>query len=101
MSYKIKTLIVFDTNSLRSTDAGEVAYSFFAFGRPFQVIEEFIIEKSLTDDIHIAIPTRAIEELKDQKQRQYKTDIAEFQKLAKGLSGLPHIPEITLPETEF
>ncbi len=55
MCYKLKTLIVFDTNSLRSTDAGEVAYSFFAFGRPFQVIEEFIIEKSLTDDIHIAI----------------------------------------------
>ena len=46
MSYKIKTLIVFDTNSLRNTDAGEVAYSFFIFGRPFQVIEEFILEKT-------------------------------------------------------
>lgn len=101
MSYKLKTLIVFDTNSLRSTEAGEVAYSFFAFGRPFQVIEEFIMERNLTDDIHIAIPTWAIEELKDQKQRQYKTDIIEFQKLAKRLSGLPHIPEITLPEEEF
>lgn len=87
MSYKIKTLIVFDTNSLRSTDAGEVAYSFFAFGRPFQEIEKFIIEKNLANDIHIAIPTWAIEELKDQKQRQYKTDIVEFQKLAKRLSG--------------
>ncbi len=101
MSYKLKTLIVFDTNSLRSTEAGEVAYSFFAFGRPFQVIEEFIIEKSLNEDIHIAIPTWAIEELKDQKHRQYKTDIVEFQKLAKRLSGMPHIPEITLPEVEF
>ncbi|MFN6378234.1 MAG: PIN domain-containing protein [Flavobacteriales bacterium] len=101
MSFKLKTLIVFDTNSLRSTEAGEVAYSFFAFGRPFQVIEEFIIEKKLTDDIHMAIPTWAIEELKDQKQRQYKTDIVEFQKLAKRLSGLPHISEITLPEEEF
>lgn len=101
MSYKLKTIIVFDTNSLRSTEAGEVAYSFFAFGRPFQVIEEFVIEKSLTEDIHIAVPTWAIEELKDQKQRQYKTDIVEFQKLAKRLSGLPHIPEIILPEEEF
>lgn len=101
MSYKLKTLVVFDTNSLRSIEAGEVAYSFFAFGRPFQVIEEFIVGKSLTDDIQIAIPTWAIEELKDQKQRQYKTDIIEFQKLAKRLSGLPHIPEIKLPETEF
>lgn len=101
MSQRLKTLIVFDTNSLRSTEAGEVAYSFFAFGRPFQVIEEFIIEKNLTDDIQIAIPTWAIEELKDQKLRQYKTDIVEFQKLTTRLSGLPHIPEITLPSVEF
>lgn len=101
MSYKIKTLIVFDTNSLRSTEAGEVAYSCFAFGRPFQVIEEFILEKNLNEDIHIAIPTWAIEELKDQKHRQYKTDIVEFQKLAKRLSGMPHTPEIALPEVEF
>lgn len=101
MSYNLKTLVVFDTNSLRSTESGEVAYNFFAFGRPFQVIEEFITEKKLNEDIHIAIPTWAIEELKDQKHRQYKTDIVEFQKLAKRLSGMPHIPEIALPEGEF
>lgn len=101
MSYKLKTLIVFDTNSLRSTEAGEVAYSFFAFGRPFQVIEAFILEKNLEEDIHIAIPAWAIEELKDQKQIQYNKDIIEFQKLAKRLSGMPHIPEIALPEDDF
>lgn len=101
MSYKLKTLVVFDTNSLRSTEAGEVAYSFFAFGRPFQVIEEFILEKNLNEDIHIAIPTWAIEELKDQKQIQYNKDILDFQKLAKRLSGMPHIPELQLPEAEF
>lgn len=101
MSYKLKTLIVFDTNSLRSTEAGEVAYSFFTFGRPFQMVEEFILEKDLSEDIHIAIPTWAIEEIKDQKHRQYKTDIIEFQKLAKRLSGMPHIPVLALPEEEF
>lgn len=101
MAYKVKTLIVFDTNALRSTEAGEVAYSFFAFGRPYQVVESFIIEKDLSEDIHIAIPTWAIEELKDQKHRQYKTDIQEFEKLSKRLSGMPHIPELTLPEEEF
>lgn len=101
MAYKFKTLIVFDTNSLRSTEAGEVAYSFFAFGRPFQVVEDFILEKRLSEDIHIAIPTWAIEELKDQKHRQYKTDIEDFKKLAKRLSGMPHISEITLPTEEF
>lgn len=101
MAYKVKTLIVFDTNALRSTEAGEVAYSFFAFGRPYQVVESFIIEKDLSEDIHLAIPTWAIEELKDQKHRQYKTDIQEFEKLSKRLSGMPHIPELTLPEEEF
>lgn len=101
MSYKLKTLVVFDTNSLRSTEAGEVAYSFFAFGRPFQVIEDYILEKNLNEDIHIAIPTWAIEELKDQKQIQYNKDIFDFQKLAKRLSGMPHIPVFTLPEEEF
>jgi hypothetical protein len=101
MSYKLKTLIVFDTNSLRSTEAGEVAYSTFYFGRPFQVIEEFITENKLAEDVQIAIPTWAIEELKDQKQRQYKTDIEAFQKLSIRLSGIPNIPEIKLPEEQF
>jgi hypothetical protein len=101
MSYKLKTLIVFDTNSLRSTEAGEVAYSFFAFGKPFQVIEEFIKDKNLSNDIHIAIPSWAIEELKDQKQIRYKEDIIEFKKLAKRLSGLPHVPEINVFEEGF
>lgn len=97
----LMTLIVFDTNSLRSTDAGEVAYSFFAFGKPFQVIEEFIIDKNLIGNIHLAIPTWAIEELKDQKHRQYITDIDEFKKVSKRLLGLPHMPDLTLPEDEF
>jgi hypothetical protein len=101
MSYKLKTLIVFDTNSLRSTDAGEVAYSFFAFGKPFQIIEEFINEKGLISEVHLAVPSWAIEELKDQKRRQYDEDVAEYQKLAKRLSGLPHTGEIIFPEEEF
>jgi len=101
MSYKLKTLIVFDTNSLRSTEAGEVAYSFFAFGRPFQVVEEFILEKKLSEDIHIAIPTWAIEELKDQKQRQYKEDIEKFRKLVTRLTGMPHIQEIEIPDANY
>ncbi|MFN4247377.1 MAG: PIN domain-containing protein [Flavipsychrobacter sp.] len=101
MSYKLKTLIVFDTNSLRSTEAGEVAYSFFSFGRPYQVVEGFIAEKNLTDEIHIAIPKWAIEELKDQKQRQYNEDIAEFQKLATRLNGLPHMPALAIQEDAF
>lgn len=101
MSFNIKTLIVFDTNSLRSTDAGEVAYSFFAFGKPYQVIEAFIVEKGLTADVHLAVPSWAIEEIKDQKRRQYDDDIAEYKKLVQRLSGLPHIGALDVPETEF
>lgn len=97
----LMTLIVFDTNSLRSTDAGEVAYSFFEFGKPFQTIEDFINEKSLHENIHLAIPSWAIEELKDQKHRQYKADIDEFKKVSQRLLGLPHMPDLTLPEDEF
>src|SRR5688572_24498490 len=101
MSYKLKTLIVFDTNSLRSTDAGDVAYSFFAFGRPFQVIESFIIEKKLAEDINIAIPTWAIEELKDQKNRKYKEDVENYLKITTRLMGLPGFGRIPLPVTDF
>jgi hypothetical protein len=101
MSYQLKTLVVFDTNSLRSTEAGEVAYSFFAFGKPYQVIEEFITENALREDVHIAIPSWTIEELKDQKQRQYQADVVEYQKLAKRLSGLPHIPELAIHDDKF
>jgi hypothetical protein len=101
LSYKLKTLIAFDTNSLRSTEEGEVAYSFFAFGKPFQTIEEYIIDKNLADEIHLAIPDWAIQELKDQKQRRYLLDVEEYKKLAKRLSGLPHTGEITFPEVEF
>ena len=101
MSYKLKTLIAFDTNSLRSTEEGEVAFSFFAFGKPFQIIEEYIKEKNLTEEIHLAIPDWAIQELKDQKQRRYLLDVEDYKKLAKRLSGLPHTGEISFPEVEF
>lgn len=101
MSYNLKTLIVFDTNSLISTEKGEVAYSFFAFGKPYQIVEEFIVGNGLTEMVHLAVPQWAIEELKDQKKRSYDSDVAQFKKLAIRLSGLPHTGEISFPETEF
>ncbi len=101
MSYNLKTLIVFDTNSLRSTEEGKVAYSFFAFGQPYQIVEEFIEENGLTENVHLAVPEWAVEELKDQKRKQYQLDVEEFQKLAKRLSGLPHTKEIIFPNDEF
>lgn len=101
MSYKQKTLIVFDTNSLRSTEAGKIAYSFFAFGRPYQIIDSFIKANDLSGDVHIAVPEWAIEELKDQKQRQFLDDVKAYEELAKRLSGLPHIGDLKLPNEDF
>jgi hypothetical protein len=101
MSYKLKTLIVFDTNSLRSIEEGEIAYSFFTFGKPFQVIEEYLETSFLKEEVRLAVPDWAITEIKDQKERQYISDVQEYKKLAKRLSGLPHTGKISFPEVEF
>ena len=101
MSYKLKTLIVFDTNSLRSTSEKEVAYSVFDFGRPYRVIEEFISTNRLTDDVKIAIPLWVIEELKDQKNKQYQKDLEDLSRITTRLNGLPGYSDIKIPKTTF
>lgn len=100
-NHMLKTLIVFDTNSLRSTEAGAVAYTFFAFGRPFQTIEQFISDNNLTENIHIAIPSWAIEELKDQKNRQYLEDVKKYKEVTERLLGLPSFQKLPLPDEDF
>lgn len=97
----LKTLIVFDTNALRSTEAGQVAYRFFAFGKPFQLIEEYINQNNLNEHVHLAIPSWAIEELKDQKNRQYLEDVEKYKEVTERLLGLPSFLKIPLPQEEF
>lgn len=97
----LKTLIVFDTNALRSTEAGQVAYRFFAFGKPFQLIEEYINTNNLNEYIHLAIPSWAIEELKDQKNRQYLEDVERYKEVTERLFGLPSFQKIPFPQEEF
>ncbi|MCY1660898.1 PIN domain-containing protein [Chryseobacterium sp. SL1] len=97
----LKTLIVFDTNALRSTEAGQVAYRFFAFGKPFQMIEEYINANHLNEHVHLAIPSWAIEELKDQKNRQYLEDIEKYKEVTERLFGLPSFQKVPLPQEEF
>lgn len=97
----LKTLIVFDTNALRSTEAGQVAYRFFAFGKPFQLIEEYINTNNLNEYIHLAIPSWAIEELKDQKNRQYLEDVEKHKEVTERLFGLPSFQKIPFPQEEF
>lgn len=103
MNYNIKTLIVFDTNSLRTMEAGEIAYSSFSFGKPYNRIAEFIKENQLETDIALAVPEMVIEELKQQKQRSYQKDIQKLKEIIKRLSGLPHInaEELKVPDENF
>lgn len=103
MSYNIKTLIVFDTNSLRATEAGEIAYSSFSFGKPYNTVEDFIKETELEGNVTLAVPEMVIDELKQQKQRSYHKDIQDLKKIAKRLEGLPHIADgtINIPDENF
>lgn len=101
MSHKLKTLIVFDSNSLRSTIDGKVAYASFEFGGPFKLIEKFIADKELQEDVFIAIPAWAIVELKDQKQRQYAEDLESFKSNFKRLKALPHFAHLEVDDEAF
>lgn len=101
MSHKLKTLIVFDTNSLRHTDGDKVVYATFEFGHPFKEIEQFILDSKLTDDVSVAIPEWAIIELKDQKERQYTEDIENLKKHFKRLKNLPHFEGLNTIDESF
>lgn len=101
MSHKLKTLIVFDTNSLRSTIGGKVVYSSFEFGGAFKIIEEYILGNNLQNDVALAIPAWAIVELKDQKERQYEEDLAVFKTNFERLKNLPHFSTVNIDEAEF
>lgn len=103
MSYNLKTLIVFDTNTLRNTEAGKVAYNSFSFGKAYNMIDEFIYDKKLNDHVTLAVSTMVIVELKQQKQKQYQEDIQQLKDIVRRLTGLPHIPEgsINIPAESF
>jgi len=103
MSYKLKTLIVFDTNSLRNTEAKEIAYSSFSFGKPYDIIDEFVKANKLETDVTLAVSTMVITELKVQKQLSYKKDIQQLNNIVKRLTGLPHITvgSILVPDVNF
>jgi hypothetical protein len=89
MSYKIKTLIVFDTNSLRHTPDGKPAYNSFSFGTPYQNIRRFVEENGLDENVTLAVPSMVLEELKHQKQKQYEKDLQQLKEIFKRMNGLP------------
>lgn len=103
MSYKLKTLIVFDTNSLRRTDSGEVVYSSFSFGKPYEVINEFVTSNNLHADVTLAVSALVIDEIKLQMERSYGKDLQKLKETKRRMAGLPHISEelIGIPQAEF
>lgn len=103
MSYKLKTLIVFDTNSLRSTDVGEVVYSSFSFGKAYDIINSFVKENKLQDDVFIAVAAMVVDEIKIQMERSYKADLQRLNDTKRRMNGLPHVTAelIGIPDNSF
>lgn len=67
------------------------------------MINQYVAENNLSDDVTLAVSTMVIAELKQQKQRQYKKDIQQLKDIVKRLTGLPHIAEgaIPIPDEHF
>jgi hypothetical protein len=103
MSQRLRTLIVFDTNVLRDMLGKEVVYNSFTFGKTYNELDTFIKENGLEEYVKLFVSTMVIEELKNQKKRAYKHDIANLKEIVKRLEGLPHIPEgsIPIPDEDF
>lgn len=103
MASEQKTLIVFDTNKLRSTSDGGLSYGSFDFSSEFNEIKSFIEKKGLSDFIHIGVPRLAIDELLKQKIEQYSKDIDDISKIENRLSGIPEtdFSNVSLPDTNF
>jgi hypothetical protein len=103
MISNLKTLIVFDTNKLRSTIRGGTSYGSFEFSNEFNEISSFINEKKLSEFVDIAIPRIVIEELLKQKIEQYEKDIEDYSAIVERLSMLPNtkIDKIVLPDKSF
>jgi hypothetical protein len=103
LSKRLKTLIVFDTNSLRSTDAGEVVYSSFSFGKAYDVINGFIMENKLQNDVSVAVSALVVDEIKIQMERSYKSDLQRLGDTKRRMNGLPHVSAelIGIPDNDF
>ena len=99
----MKTLIILDTNKIRSTHSGGASYGSFEFGAEYNDLKSYIREKGLSEFIEIAIPGVAIQELLQQKVEQYSRDVQHISEIQSRLSELPGVSfsGVTLPATGF
>jgi hypothetical protein len=98
-----KTLIIFDTNVLRTTKEDEIAYSAFEFGFPYIKVKSFLDKNGLSDFVELAIPRIAVDELNKQKANSYLSDIKKLSKIHSRLSHMPNVDQASmkLPDTSF
>jgi len=103
MSFKWKTLIVFDTNKLRKINCGGLSYHCFDFSEDYHKIENTIEENTLSQYVDLAVPQIVLDELLKQKTEQYSEDIKALKELIDRLSKLPSVnfDLISLPDKEF
>ncbi len=103
MSFNLKTLVVFDTNTVRSLEAGDLAYRFFSFGKSFEELQKLIAENNLAPYVTVAVSELVIEELKLQKSKKYGEDIDRLKSIATRLAGMPHVADgsIQIPAIDF
>jgi len=98
-----KSLIIFDTNKLRSIIAGEPSYGTFKFGKEYVDIKNKLSDWGLEDAIDLAVPDFALKEIVQQKIESYKEDIKVFSEIRTRLSELKDtdLSNIILPEENF
>jgi len=99
----LKTLIILDTNKIRSTNLGGASYGSFEFGSEFNSLSSYIKDRGLSEFIKIAIPNVALQELLQQKVEQYSEDIQAISGMKSRLSELPGVDfsRLSLPGTGF
>jgi len=99
----LKTLIILDTNKIRSMNLGGASYGSFEFGSEFDSLSSYVREKGLSEFIEIAVPNVALEELLQQKAEQYSEDIETIAGISNRLSELPGVDlsQVSLPAKSF
>lgn len=98
-----RTLILMDTNKVRSILSGSPRYDRFIFGNDFNELKTFVDENNLTDSITFAITEMTLNELMSQKKKVYDSDIVNLNHAISRLRNLENvsIPDIVLPDDSF
>ncbi len=98
-----KTLILMDTNKIRSMFGKSPRYDSFGFDHEFKTLKNFIEENSLSENIILAVADMTLQELLVQKKKAYEKDKVDLISASKRLKTLKNIsiPDFDLPDDSF